>query len=513
VPLDDALAAEAEGRFLDALRLVRARLEAVPDDPVALNLLGRLCAGGGDLAAAIGLYRAALRGAPDDARARADLARALTALPDPPSAHAAYAAALGRAPQIALHHRHPGSLRPFAGMEEVRASLELALHGDPSLAAAHASLGNVLTREERFADALAAYRRAIALDVDEGAYHLAAGELAYVLGDRDAWARHRADALARGRVYPEPHDGSKRDVLVLYADGPWPVNVALDLLVDHERDALHRVFLDPSAPPALDGLRYDVVFNAVSEYEQLAPAIAAARRFADAQQRPVINPPEKLGATARPVLAAALRDVPGCVVPLTRRLTREEAETQREVPFPLAVRPVDAHGGRGLERVDDADALRCYLDTSPAERFDLTAFVDTRDPDGWYRKYRVVFVDGVAYPYHLAISSSWIVHYWSSAMTEHAWMREEEEQFLCEPRAVFPHWETTFAALGRAIGLDYFGIDCARTPGGQVLVYEADAAMLVHAHDRRDLFPYREPAVRRIADALEDLLARRGAAR
>jgi tetratricopeptide (TPR) repeat protein len=512
VELNEALAAEAEGRFLDALRLVRARLAVIPDDPGALTLLGRLCAGGGDLASAIGLHRAALRAAPDDARARADLARALAARPDPSAARSAHGAAVARAPQLAVHHRHPGSLRPFEGIAEARAALERALRDDPSLAAAHAALGNVLTREERFADALAEYRRAIALDVEEAVYHLAAGELAYVLGDREAWTRHRGDALARSRVYREPHDGSKRDVLVLYADAPWPVNVALDLLVDHERNALHRVFLDPTSPPALDGLRCDLVFNAVSEYEEFASALAAARRFGGTLGRPVINEPERLGATARPALATVLRGVPGCVVPPTRRLAREDAASQDDIAFPLAVRPVDAHGGRGLARIDDAAALRRYLDASPAEKFDLTSFVDARDPDGWYRKYRIVFVDGVAYPYHLAISSSWIVHYWSSAMTEHAWMREEEERFLREPRTVFPHWETTFGALGRAMGLDYFGIDCARTPGGEVLVFEADAAMLVHANDRRDLFPYREPAVRRIADALEDLLARRGAA-
>jgi len=67
---------------------------------------------------------------------------------------------------------------------------------------------------------------------------------------------------------------------------------------------------------------------------------------------------------------------------------------------------------------------------------DLTAKVF--DEDGWYRKYRVIFVDGVPYPYHLAISRSWIVHYRTSAMSEATWMRDEERRFLDDPHSVFP---------------------------------------------------------------------------
>lgn len=511
--LREALVAESEERYLDAVRLVNERLAAAPDDAEAINLLGRLCQGGGDLASAIGLQRLALRLAPGHPVAGDDLARALAALPDPEGGRAAYRAAITRAPQIAIHHRVPGSLRPFPGMETIRDALRVALESDPSLAAAHAAFGNVLVREERFIDALAAYRRAVALDPDEAVFHLAAAELAYVIGDEAAANRHRSDALARRRLFAEPHHDGMRSVLVLAAEGPWPINVPLDLIVDHERIALHRLYLGSDAALRDDLPRFDLVFNAMSEYEDLGPQIGAARRFIEGNSIPALNLPARLGNTARPALHGALRDVRGCVVPATLRLTRADLAHQPAPTFPLAVRPVDAHGGRGLERIADLAGLRSYLDASSAEAFDLAAFVDYRDPDGWYRKYRIIFVDGVGYPYHLAISRSWIVHYVTSAMAEHPWMRAEEERFLAEPRRVFPGWERTCGEVAAAIGLDYFGLDCARLPGGEMLVFEADAAMLVHAHDRRDLFGYKHRHVERIAGALAALFDRRAAAR
>ncbi len=57
-----------------------------------------------------------------------------------------------------------------------------------------------------------------------------------------------------------------------------------------------------------------------------------------------------------------------------------------------------------------------------------------------------------------------------------------------------------FAALHRSVGLDYFGIDCAEAPDGRLLVFEVDTAMIVHDMDDADLFPYKQPAMRRLFD-------------
>jgi hypothetical protein len=67
-------------------------------------------------------------------------------------------------------------------------------------------------------------------------------------------------------------------------------------------------------------------------------------------------------------------------------------------------------------------------------------------------------------------------------------------------------------ALAKRVGLDYFGIDCGETPEGELLIFEADVAMIVHAMDPPDLFPYKGPQMRKVFEAFRAMLEK-GAAR
>ena len=204
-------------------------------------------------------------------------------------------------------------------------------------------------------------------------------------------------------------------------------------------------------------------------------------------------------------LAATLAGVAGAAVAPARRLTKEQLLAIGE-GFPLLVRPTDAHGGRGLERVDDVAAVRAYAARVPAAAYDVCAFTEYRSADGFYRKYRVMFVNGVAYPYHLALDETWMIHYHRAPMGDHAWMRDEERRFLQAPADALACWDAVMPAIGAAIGLDYFGIDCTVLSDGTLFVFEADAAMLVHGFDPD---PDKRAAYENIKAALAALLAKR----
>ena len=49
-------------------------------------------------------------------------------------------------------------------------------------------------------------------------------------------------------------------------------------------------------------------------------------------------------------------------------------------------------------------------------------------------------------------------------------------------------------------------VDGAEAPAGELLVFEADTAMVVHAMDSLELFPYKRPAMRRVFKAFQDML-------
>jgi tetratricopeptide (TPR) repeat protein len=410
-------------------------------------------------------------------------------------------------PALADHAVIPGSALIVPQLDAAWALLENAVTLDPTFAPAHAARGNLLLRRGKTDAARRSYSLAARFDLYDAPSRIALGELAYMAGDEPEAQRWFTEALALTRLYaPAPRAGT-RSALVLCVGGPWHRNIPLDFVVDPARWALHRWYLPDAAAERGDVElpAYELVIDAIGESVEAQPALDAAQRFIASQSKPAINDPQRVHGLARDALAATLQHVRGCAAAPSRRVGRDELP-QIASGFPLLVRPADTHGGRGLERLDDTAALAAYATRFPAASYDVGAFVDYCSADGYYRKYRVMFVDGEPYPYHLAIDRAWMIHYRSAPMDEHAWMRDEERRFLQTPEKALAGWHTALRAIGAAAGLDYFGIDCTVLADGNVFVFEADTAMLVH---RFTTDPAKAAAVDCIRTALAGLLDRR----
>ena len=175
---------------------------------------------------------------------------------------------------------------------------------------------------------------------------------------------------------------------------------------------------------------------------------------------------------------------------------------------PLLVRPAASHGGLGLTLCETFEAAFDALQALGGAAY-VTAFRDSRDADGCWRKYRVVFVDREPLPYHLAISDAWMVHYRSAAMEGAPAKLAEEARFLLDPETALgaPAW-SALREIGRRLDLDYAGIDFTLGPDGRLLVFEANATMLVHRERRDGPLAHKNAAVQAIAEAFERLLLR-----
>jgi hypothetical protein len=240
--------------------------------------------------------------------------------------------------------------------------------------------------------------------------------------------------------------------------------------------------------------------------------------------RPALNDPKFLPAMARDVLPRSLADAAGICSPTTVPITRaalaahlhsahpiEGFDTPRGL-YPCLIRPLRSHAGHGLSLVATPAALAEYLRLSSEMAFFVTAFENYRGPDGQYRKLRVAFVDRRPFLCHMAVSGHWMVHYLNAGMTSSAAKRDEEAQAMAGFDAGFARrHEAAFAALHERLGFDYYSIDCAETPDGRLLIFEADNAAIIHLMDPADLFPYKPPQMRRIFAAIGDLLHRRAA--
>jgi glutathione synthase/RimK-type ligase-like ATP-grasp enzyme len=382
---------------------------------------------------------------------------------------------------------------------------------DPTLAAAHASLGSVYLRAERRAAAERHSRQALALDPDMPVPHQNLASLLAGQGKLAEAKRHRDLAYAGRNLFIEPAPRAR--LTVLMPTTAESGNVPLDHLMPRDRFSRLRWVVEYADENQVRELPpYDLVFNAVGDPDLADPTTEPMRRLLEACERPVLNPPDAVLRTRRDAMPGLLGDIDGVVVPTVARISATEIErfglagaiSRVGLATPVLVRPVGSHGGKGLLRADDRAALE-VLETRGDQY--ATAFHDYRSADGYFRKYRVVFVDRRPYPYHLAISRDWLVHHESAGMAEDATRRAEEQRFVEEPHAVLGATAmTAVETIGRRLDLDYAGVDFSLLPDGRVLVFEANATMLVHPEAHDGVYAYKNEAVTAIVEAFEAML-------
>jgi glutathione synthase/RimK-type ligase-like ATP-grasp enzyme len=179
--------------------------------------------------------------------------------------------------------------------------------------------------------------------------------------------------------------------------------------------------------------------------------------------------------------------------------------------FPVILRPEGSHGGRGLEKIDSPEEISGYLSRVEGAEFFLSPFIDYSGEDGLFRKFRVALIDGVPFASHMATSPHWMVHYVNADMYENAARRAEEADFMANFADFARRHHGALEAIAQRTQLDYVCIDCAETRDGQLLVFEIDHAMVVHAMDSEDLFPYKQAHMHKLQNAFRDFLLRRAA--
>lgn len=317
-----------------------------------------------------------------------------------------------------------------------------------------------------------------------------------------------------------PDSGPGFKLLVVMGPGDLMSNTPIEFLVEQSDVAMDMLYLTADSDFPEEVPEHDVLLVAVAESDANQPLLARLAAFLLEWPRPVVNLPQHIAHTSRDGLCARLHDVPGVAMPRTARLDRAQlqalASGELQVgsllpgdDFPLIVRPLGSHAGHDLERMASAADLQAYLQKVDAERFYIARFVDYRNEDGQFRKYRIALIDGQPYICHFAVSSHWMIHYLNAGMDESAVKREEEARIMAHFDDEFARRHAqAFAAIDARMLMPYLGIDCAETRDGELLVFEADNAMIVHAMDAEEMYPYKRPAMRKVFAAFRAMLTR-----
>jgi glutamate/tyrosine decarboxylase-like PLP-dependent enzyme/glutathione synthase/RimK-type ligase-like ATP-grasp enzyme len=438
----------------------------------------------------------------------------LTGLGRTLEARDAYLDLLAREPSHRLALNNLGTLLHATGYRTAaRTAYAEAVARHPDDPMSRVNLGNLLYEAGEFQAAREHYETALRFDPNHAEAHQGLAYVLAELGDEEAAQMHRRKGFADRPITVLPYRGDGPPVRLLLLVSSVGGNIPTRHLLD---DRVFQTFV--VVPEFYDAKvplpPHQVVFNAIGDADLAAPALAAAQSLLALTSAPVINPPSAVLATGRADHARLAR-LPGVVVPTTVTLPRELVSSPEAAAtvarhgfrFPLLLRTPGFHTGRHFLKVEAPEALPAAVAELPGKELTVIEFLNARGADGKVRKYRVMMIDGELYPLHVAISSHWKIHYFTAEMAESVDHRAEDAEFLENMPAVLgPRAMQALAHIQATLGLDYAGIDFGLSDTGDLLLFEANATMVVNPPEPDERWAYRRPAVERIFAAVRRML-------
>lgn len=511
------LKAHRAGRLAEAESAYRLALETEPDNVAVPNNLGMIVSAGEQAA----LFRRALAMKPDFFEAHVNLARFLATQAD-------------TVDEAIAHYRRAAALRTdwlegyfaigclFQQRNQLTEAAEnfhrcVTLKPDfvPAifrLACTFALAGLVSKDAEKHA--LVWFKRTadLAPDMDGANFHLAR-----LLDDAGCFAeaqRYRDRVSRPCPLVITPAPEHQRSLLIIST--PSSANTPFRNLLPDRVNSLIIWHIDYATDEQQATLpAYDLAFNALGNADWNADCLARAASFASVCSRPMLNSPERVARTRRDLMPQLLADIPDVAAAPVLRLSREEIKADLiarlekvGIAFPLIVRPFVQQGGVGMTLIQSLADLEAQS-FAEAEFYYFIQYCDYRSNDGYFRKYRTVFIDRQPHHYHLAISKNWLVHYFSADMLSEAWKRDEERQFLeHSAETLGPRAAAAVAAIGQRLDMDFAGIDYTVLADGSVFVFEANATMAVYFPEEPE-YSYKTAYVQAILADFEAMMERK----
>jgi glutathione synthase/RimK-type ligase-like ATP-grasp enzyme len=412
-----------------------------------------------------------------------------------------------------------GALLKAAGYRgAARLAWQQALERCPGDPRAYVNLRNLL-RESGEPGARALYEAALHCDPALPEAHQGMAHLLTDLGDAAA-AWHQEQGFAPRPLSTAPFRGAGRPVTVLQLVSCIGGNIPTRSLLPDRMFHTHTLFVEYAArlaalPP------HDIVFNAIGDADLCRPALLAADALLRGGGMPVLNPPRAVLATGRAGNAARLGRLAGVIAPRIATLPRAllagadaaAALARHGLVFPLLLRAPGFHTGRHFVKAERAEDLPAHVASLPGDTLMAIQYLSAHGDDGAFRKYRAMLVGGRILPLHLAVADRWMVHYYTADMTDRADHRAEEAAYLTNMAGVLGGTAMrALAAIGETLALDYAGVDFALTPDGRLLLFEANATMVVAPPFQEPRWAYRRAAVTDVLDAVRTVVSAGAAA-
>lgn len=398
----------------------------------------------------------------------------------------------------------------FAGGLRKAASVALqeAVRWHPDDSVGRTNLASLYLTDGEIEKAREHFERAVTLDPANAKAREGLSLLLARAGD-EAGARRERPVIVRkaSAIAPFAHDGDP--IRVLLVESVIGGNIYAREFLDDPAFDVRQVFAEFLADD-VPLPEHDVVWNAIGDAERCGHLLQIAPEILARTTAPVLCHPRTLLATRRVDIAQRLAGLAGVRTPRTIEIARAGAREKSvaELGYPLLLRSPGFHTGEHFVRIERPQDFTEAATALPGDKLTAIEFVDARSRDGKVRKYRAIVVGGRLFPLHLAVSEYWKVHYFTADMSENEANREEDAAYLRDPEgAIGSRAMQALGSVAQTLRLDYGGIDFGFDASGKLVVFEANATMIVPEPDDDDRWRYRRAPVQHIYDAVREMVA------
>jgi Flp pilus assembly protein TadD len=315
----------------------------------------------------------------------------------------------------------------------------------------------------------------------------------------------------------------RRGLIYPFASRHFAVNFPVRLanrLAERYRFASIMQGAGPAAVEQFRAYKPSVVLNNVVNAEILMSGdnLEQLQRLAGATGAPLINAPANAAKTTRQMNAAHLAGIPNLIIPRLSRFNRDGNRLDELVlaiegafAYPLIIRTTAEHDSVNLTLVRSRSMLRELLARQTERQIYVIQYLGAPRRDGFYRRVRTAFVEGVPIVIRADYAPDWVVTNRAKSTVEVYNQRPDlladADEIVNEPmKRLGAAAMATLEAVGRTIPMEIFGMDFDIDDEGRVIFFEANAAMSLISSRTS---PYPAEADKRLIDHIDQLLHRR----
>lgn len=226
----------------------------------------------------------------------------------------------------------------------------------------------------------------------------------------------------------------------------------------------------------------------------------------------IYNDPKKVLNTTRDAIYNQFHHLENIVIPKVIRLTPANAKEvfqiaqKSKINFPFLMRPCGSHQSEGLQlirSINEIDKLHKYA--FDGREFYITEFVENKHPDGFYKKARLVIIEGELYARHYISYPNWLVE----GMMHFDYMKTNEDTKIIEEnflknfkKILGPKAIADLFKIYEEVGLNFLAFDMDIMPDGKLLIFEINLAQNIFLDIDMQNFAYMKESADKIKNAL-----------